>query len=711
MSLPAINFSSILSQKQADSFLRSTKRLNIWEGSVRSGKTIASIYKWIYFVSQLAPHGELIMTGKTQGSLYRNILRPIEDILGNNCHYYHGKQIFTIFDKEIFCFGADDERAEGKIRGMTVAGAYQDEITLSPESYFKQTLGRMSPKGAQYFGSTNPDSPYHFLKTDYIDRKNDLDLEVFHFELDDNPYLDPSYVINLKKEYTGLFYKRFILGQWCMAEGAIFDFFDDKINVLPVSQQPEAVSHIAGIDYGTGNPTCYLLFGVNHNTRPVVWSKKEYYWDSRAEFRQKTDDEYADDFIEFARGVPNLSAVYLDPSAASFRLALEKKAIEKGVFVPLREADNSVVDGIRVHGALLKSGFYAVGEQCPKTIKDYYGYSWDEKAQLRGEDKPDKTSGSDHCLTGDTLVETILGPCQIKDLVGKVGLVYSFLDNKPVFSPFRNARITQKNKQIYLLELANGKNLTATGNHRIFTDTGWKELQHLKEGEHVYEISSYIQRSQIRNGSENRLLSIEQANTQQEENTPSCICLLDGKRANTDRLQCSSCRWKQREQYCKEFDLYFSQGAFELPCQPAFKEPLETDPRDAENSQSHSKSMAFNKRRQKLAFCTRKGSALENGNDNKDMRSMRERIPDKKESVETISILSSELQNESLTTTVKRVTALDRFEDVYCLTVPETGCFAVSGGLIVANSKDAERYPLYTHFGTNVIDYEVFTKN
>lgn len=391
-----------LSSKQKLSIRESNRRLNIWEGAVRSGKTIASILRFIKFVGSAPRGGELIMIGKSIGSLYRNIIRPMEELLGSDLHYYIGKQQVHLWGRVIFCFGAYDESSEAVIRGLTVVGAYGDEVTLWPASFFKMLLSRMSVEGAMFFGTTNPDSPYHYLKTEFIDRASELDMVVFHFELGDNPGLSETYKVNLKKEYVGLWYRRFILGLWVAAEGAIYDFFDESVHSRDLVLLPKALEHVVGIDYGTGNPTAFIMMGRNINTKPKIWAADEYVYDSAKMQRQKTDDEQADDFIKFIKPYHNVTTAFIDPSAASLRLALRKKLVESGLFVQIRDAENDVINGIRVQATMLKNGDYALCRQkCKRTIQDYYGYSWDPKAQLKGEDKPLKTGGADHTKDGE----------------------------------------------------------------------------------------------------------------------------------------------------------------------------------------------------------------------------------------------------------------------------------------------------------------------
>lgn len=373
-----------LNPKQRQAIRESLARINIFDGAVRSGKTVAAIWRWAKYIGN-SPPGDLIMVGKSIGSLYRNMIRPMQELLGSQMHYSSGKHEIDIWDKKIFCFGAYDESSEGILRGMTVAGSLGDELTLWPKSFFMTMLGRLSVKGAQFFGTTNTDSPYHYIKTDFLDRAHDLNLYNLHFQLDDNPKLDKDYVASLKKEYVGLWYKRFILGLWVMAEGAIYDFFDEDTHTVENPPRPESRS--VAIDYGTGNPTAFLMFGENPSRRPKCWCEREYYYDSRLTGKQKTDEEYANDFVKFI-GNDEVSAIYPDPSALSFIVALRKKLSSVGKSIRVVEVDNSVIDGIRVQASMLKNGDYVICKQCKMTIQDYGAYLWDAKAQKKGEDKP-----------------------------------------------------------------------------------------------------------------------------------------------------------------------------------------------------------------------------------------------------------------------------------------------------------------------------------
>lgn len=386
-----------LFDKQKTSIQDSTSRLNIWEGPVRSGKTMASIYKWIHYNTYGPKYGSLAMIGKTERTLKHNVIDPLIEILGKSVKYNQGKGELHIGSRKCYVFGANDKRAEEKIRGGTWAGCYGDELTLWPVEVFRMVLSRLSVDGAQLFGTTNTDSPFHWLKTDYLDREQELDLTSFHFELDDNirpeGFLSEKFVNNLKREYTGLWYKRFILGLWVLAEGAIYDMWDESRYIIDTKSRYR--NYIIGIDYGTNNPCTFGLYGYNRPDR--IHLMKEYYYNSKKHNRQKTDSEYAEDFshwitnanIEFDR----IRGIYLDPSASSFKAQLRLDGWR------IRDADNSVVDGIRFIASLLSNDFYKVDRSCKNTIKEFPSYVWDEKAEERGLDSPIKKN--DHAMDRD----------------------------------------------------------------------------------------------------------------------------------------------------------------------------------------------------------------------------------------------------------------------------------------------------------------------
>jgi PBSX family phage terminase large subunit len=373
----------ILSRQQIVAHEESNARINIYEGAVRSGKSHTALRRFLTEL-RIGPKGEYIIVGKSERTVLHNVIEPLnsEEFLDGTIRYNRGLGELKIYDKKVYVVGANDERAEGKIRGSTLAGALVDEATIIPESFFKMLLSRLSIEGAKLFATTNPDSPLHWLKTDFIDRQSDLDISVFKFTLDDNPSLGEVYKNNLKREYKGLWYKRFILGDWVLAEGSIYDFFDTSIHTVRQSKT-YAKQWYLGIDYGTTNAFAAVLVGFNDEQHPALWTEKEYYWDSKAMGYQKTDTEYAIDIEREFGGYP-IQLIYLDPSAASFEVELRRQK------KPVKQANNDVLDGIRYVGSLIAQGDLVICHACKHLIKEIESYVWDAKSVKLGEDKPVK---------------------------------------------------------------------------------------------------------------------------------------------------------------------------------------------------------------------------------------------------------------------------------------------------------------------------------
>ena len=379
----------LFSDKQKRSIEEANSKINLWVGAVRSGKSHAALHAFLYFVRK-GPPGPLLIAGKSCNTIERNIIDPIKDLLGSYAKYKRGLGELHIFNRGIHVVGASDERSEGRIRGSTLVGALVDEISIVPESFFKMLLSRLSLPGAQLFGTTNPDSPYHWLKRDFLDRKEELPISSWDFKLTDNPSLTTDYIEDLKKFYKGLWYSRFIDGKWVLAEGAIYDFFDESIHVI--DEAPSYAKYfVVGIDYGTTNPFAATLIGFNDSVQPSIWVEKEYYYNSRDYNSAKTDADYGNDLVAWLAGYP-VKVVYLDPSAASFRLEIKRRFPR----LLIKDAKNDVLNGIRCVATHLSQGTLKIKSSCTNLIREMQSYSWDEKASLSGKEAPSKVN--DHAV-------------------------------------------------------------------------------------------------------------------------------------------------------------------------------------------------------------------------------------------------------------------------------------------------------------------------
>ncbi|MCO7195401.1 PBSX family phage terminase large subunit [Pseudonocardia sp. McavD-2-B] len=387
---PADLSAGALSDQQVRSIAEAQARVNVWEGSIRSGKTVGSLLRWLMHVAHVRDlPGELFMFGRTRDSIARNVFGPLRDRslfgpLARQVDYTTGAATATILGQTVHVLGANDKQAEEKVRGLTGKGAYGDELTTVPAPFFRQSLGRLSVKGAKLYGTTNPDNPAHWLRQDYL-LDPALDLRSWHFTIDDNPHLDPDYVRNIKAEYKGLWFKRFILGQWVQAEGAIYEMFDEDEHVVDELPAIERVL-AAGVDYGTTNPFAALMLATTRDGRLVF--TREYRHDPRTARRQLTDAEFSRELRRWldAEGEARRPKwLAIDPSAESFQLQLHRDQV-RGI----ADADNSVGDGIRLFASLLATRRLIIHKSCRGLIDEIPGYVWDDTAADKGEDRPVK---------------------------------------------------------------------------------------------------------------------------------------------------------------------------------------------------------------------------------------------------------------------------------------------------------------------------------
>lgn len=382
-----------LSPKQRE-FIRDETPTKIAHGAIRSSKTLAQIIDWLHWVPT-APPGPLAVVGKTRDTIGRNVLEVVEELHPDAIRWRAGAPTCTIMGRKHHVLGANDASAESKVRGLTLAGVLVDEVTLLTEDFFTTLLGRLSVDGARLLGTTNPDSPNHWFKRKYLDRATELGWSVHKFSMGDNPGLTPAYVERVSREYTGLYYRRFILGDWVAAEGSIYTTWDPDRMVVPWDQMPPLARYVGvGIDYGTTNPTSAVLLGVDHTG--VHWLVDEYRWDPAETNQRLTDAEQSARVRDWLHTKhtphidPVLTEVTVDPAAASFRIQLAQDGVHTS------PANNDVKLGIQTLSKLITTDRFRVTTRCTGFIREAPGYAWDPKATERGEDAPVKDN--DHSM-------------------------------------------------------------------------------------------------------------------------------------------------------------------------------------------------------------------------------------------------------------------------------------------------------------------------
>lgn len=364
--------------------------INILEGAVRSSKNYTMIPKILCHLNWYPVKGERIIFGVSKETIYNNVLNDIFNFSGRDTYHYNRQSgELWLRGTRWRVVGAKDEGSEKYIRGATVGLAYGDELVLLPKSFFEMMTSRMSPEGSRLYGTTNPDNPFHYINTDYLEDKDKRTAGLVwsdKFMIDDNLSLSEETKQRYRKMYKDVFKKRMIDGLWVVAEGAIYKdsysdelLYDDSTRPVGLGNSGGFVAKYIALDYGTHNPMVFLLI---IDDGKVYWVDREYYWDSSVTGFQKTDGKYCEDLIDFRDKYGAQAQCIIDPSAASFKAEMNLKGIWHC------DADNEVECGIQNVSSLLAQKKIRIHKRCEKLIAELQSYSWNPLKQKVGLDEP-----------------------------------------------------------------------------------------------------------------------------------------------------------------------------------------------------------------------------------------------------------------------------------------------------------------------------------
>ena len=378
----------------------------ICDGAVRTGKTSIMFVAYIDWAMRVFNRQRFGVCGKTVDSAVKNIIDPY-------CTMNYAKRRYKITfrraDKVLEIrrgnvinyfevFGGRDESSQSLIQGRTLAGCMLDEVVLMPQSFVNQAIARCSVEGARLWFSCNPDNPRHWFHQEWIQRAAEKNTLYLHFVMEDNPSLSDKIRNRYHTYYSGVFYQRYVLGEWVAADGVIYDMFSRERNVytsdaeLPIECRENTVPCVYGCDFGTQNPQVYLRAyrWRNPETRLLeLFVDDEYYYSGRTAMQQKEPAQYVQDFEEFNAG-RRYTAIIIDPSATPLKAAHRNKCHI------VRDANNDVTHGIEKIATMLTTGRLHVSAKCKHLIDEFQSYVWDAKALERGVEKPLKEN--DHCM-------------------------------------------------------------------------------------------------------------------------------------------------------------------------------------------------------------------------------------------------------------------------------------------------------------------------
>lgn len=465
------------SPKQNEFIRNANHRYNFKIGAVRSGKSFVDIaYTVPSRLRELKDkQGLNVILGVSKETIERNVLQPMREIYTDYVvSTINSRNIAYVCGVPVYCLGAEKASQVAKIQGSSIKYCYGDEIAKWNVSVWEMLKSRLDKPYSIFDGACNPEYPSHWLK-DFLDRE-DIDKYVQKYTLFDNPFLSKEFVENLCKEYQGtVYYKRYVLGEWALAEGLIYPMYADAIEEVP---KTPVKAYCLSIDYGTRNAFAALLWELHDTT---WYASRGYYYSGRDMGVNKTDDEYLTDLDNLIEDIGGTIEVIIDPSAASFITLLKKH----GHRYKVHEADNDVMDGIRETAVAMQRNLIKVSPNIKEWKKEVEGYVWDDDSL---EDRPIKVN--DHCLTGDTIVMTESGKKRIDEMVGTSGNVWSYntKTGKAELKPFTDCRMTQKQAEIYEIETIDGRTIKCTCEHPILTKRGYIQAQYLEITDEIIDI-------------------------------------------------------------------------------------------------------------------------------------------------------------------------------------------------------------------------------
>lgn len=360
----------------------------IADGAIRSGKTVCMSLAFIQWSMHSFNGQNFGMCGKTVGSFRRNVLSVLKQMLPARGYTIRDRRTDNLVvisrgstENYYYIFGGKDEGSQDLVQGITLAGILLDEIALMPESFVNQATGRCSVDGSKFWCNCNPAGPEHWFKKQWIDERQKRNLLYLHFTMEDNLSLSEQIRARYRAMYTGIFYRRYILGQWCLAEGLVYEF-DPERHVT--DDLPECGEWYISCDYGTLNPFSAGLWCVRDGVAVRV---AEFYHSGREQQHQLTDEEYYR-AIEQLAGDRDIRHIVVDPSAASFIACIRSHKR-----FSVRKAKNDVMYGIRLTAMMLQAGVIKIGSGCKDAIREFGLYRWDDKGEV---DKPVKEN--DHAM-------------------------------------------------------------------------------------------------------------------------------------------------------------------------------------------------------------------------------------------------------------------------------------------------------------------------
>lgn len=350
----------------------------IADGAIRSGKTVSMALSFVLWAMTSFQGENFAMCGKTIGSFRRNVLTVLKQMLRSRGYRFLDHRADNMLEvihggkaNYFYIFGGKDERSQDLIQGITLAGILFDEVALMPESFVNQATGRCSVSGSKFWFNCNPSGPSHWFKTGWVEKREEKRLLYLHFTMDDNRSLAEHEKERYRGMYSGVFFKRYILGLWVAAEGVVYDLFANEPERFLVEAPPVLQYGVIGVDFGgTGSAHSFTFTGFTPGMREVVVAR-EWYHDNKAG-KRLSPAEVETAFVDFVRGVKSgyrVYEAYCDSAEQTLIEGLSIAAARAHLGVQVRNAAKGPInERIAFYNSLMSQGRFRVVKSCVHTI-------------------------------------------------------------------------------------------------------------------------------------------------------------------------------------------------------------------------------------------------------------------------------------------------------------------------------------------------------
>nr|DAJ73701.1 MAG TPA: large terminase [Caudoviricetes sp.] len=374
----------------------------IADGAIRSGKSVAMSLSFVIWAMSEFEACNFAMCGKTIGSFRRNVLFWLKLMLRSRGYSVSEQRTENLViarrgsvENYFYVFGGKDERSQDLIQGITLAGVFFDEVALMPESFVNQATGRCSVDGSKFWFNCNPGSPAHWFKTGWIDKRADKRLLYLHFTMDDNLSLTEAVKERYRGMYTGVFFKRYILGEWKSADGVIYRQFADDPERFILDEVPaDIIIGTMGLDFGgNGSAHAGCLVGITRGYRSIV-ILGEYYRKEVIDPGTLTDDVCG--FVQRSQAQVRATSIWCDSAETTLIKGIRTEVFARHIPVEVRNAHKGeIIDRIRLCDMLMSQGRFFIMRRCRHTIAALSEAVWDGKSPTKDKRLDDGSTNID----------------------------------------------------------------------------------------------------------------------------------------------------------------------------------------------------------------------------------------------------------------------------------------------------------------------------